>query len=137
MAARGKSRWATSKLGKQGVHAAQKPEKHGPLGKTITGRRKPHAALRGLHKGHDARCLAGTVDAVSHEGRPCLCQHDEQQGYRPAATCSIKNFVAKAGADGLDIRWGSRLSSGLERSGQRAWQKKRLCQTCQYCQTPP
>ena len=92
------------KFGKQGIHATQKPEKHGPLGKTITGRRKPHAALRGLHKGHDARCLAGAVNAVSHEGRPCLGQHDEQQGQRACKTCSIKNFVAKAGNAGLEIR---------------------------------
>ena len=101
------------KLGKQGVHAAQKPEKHGPLGKAITGRRKPHAALRGLHKGHDARCLAGAVNAVSHEGRPGLGQHDEQQGQGACKTCSIKNIVGKAGAAGHYIRWGSRLRSGL------------------------
>ena len=90
-----------SKFGKQGVYAAQKPEKHGPLGKTIAGRSKPHAALRGLHKGHDACGLAGAVNAVAHEGRPCLGQHDEQERKRPNNAGCVKNFVGKAGSGWL------------------------------------
>ena len=101
-------------LGKQGVNAAQKPEKYRPLGKAIPRRGKPHAALSGLHKGYDARCLAWAVDAVPHKSRPSLSQHDEQQGQGPNKAGRIKNIVAKAGACGRCCRLG-RGGCGLGR----------------------
>ena len=85
-------------LGEQGFNAAHKPEKYGPLRKTVANRGKPHAALRGLGKGQNTSGFTRTIQAVPHKGGPGLGQHDEQEGKRPNNAGCVKNIVGKTGS---------------------------------------